>query len=429
MDKEIVLTALSKGLDYLPPELANDMEFIEKAVQTNGLILQYVSHDIQEKQKEITKTAVKQCGLAIQYAPLSMRENKSLALIAVENNGQALQFLSEDLRNDEEICMKAVRNDGDALQFCSSILQNRKDIVMTAVTSTPKVLRYCPEEFRNDYEVVLQAVKVDGMLLEYASQELQNNSDIVHAAAKSNGYSLKYVTKEEVKCDREILMDAAASNRFTLTLIPSSCTFYKYDREFMLYVVTRNGLVLEYATPDLQDDFEIALAAVKESVHAFEYVSKRLKGDREFIWHAVSMTRSIAFCGASEDLRKDKELVLQAVKFNGNALQYALNDLRNDFEVVLESVKEFGFALRFASPEMRNNKQIVLEAVKRTGEALQYASKSLRHDKEIILEALKETRKAVNFIPHSLLSNLHDYLQECSVDHESRISLEVQKLT
>ena len=45
-------------------------------------------------------------------------------------------------------------------------------------------------------------------------------------------------------------------------------------------------------------------------------------------------------------------------------MHYASNELKNSKEIVLEAVKQNGFAIEYASYEFKNSKEIVLEAVK-----------------------------------------------------------------
>jgi len=49
-----------------------------------------------------------------------------------------------------------------------------------------------------------------------------------------------------------------------------------------------------------------------------------------------------------------KEEVLEAVKQNGLALEYASKELQNDRDVVLAAVKQCGEALRYASDELKS---------------------------------------------------------------------------
>ena len=73
---------------------------------------------------------------------------------------------------------------------------------------------------------------------------------------------------------------------------------------------------------------------------------------------------------APEELKNDREFMLQAVKQDGNALLYASKELKNDREIVMEAVKQDGTALQYASAELKGNREIVMEAVKQCGHAL-----------------------------------------------------------
>tara|TARA_R110000868_G_scaffold140631_3_gene356430 strand:- start:763 stop:1008 length:246 start_codon:yes stop_codon:yes gene_type:complete len=48
----------------------------------------------------------------------------------------------------------------------------------------------------------------------------------------------------------------------------------------------------------------------------------------------------------------DKDFVLEKVKQNGLALEFASEELRNDLEVVIEAIKQDLNAFSFASPEV-----------------------------------------------------------------------------
>ena len=66
-------------------------------------------------------------------------------------------------------------------------------------------------------------------------------------------------------------------------------------------------------------------------------------------------------------------------------------------KVLLEAVKYDAEALKFASKRLQGNKKIVLEAVKQNGSVLQYASKKLQGDKEVVIEAVKNYGEALKY--------------------------------
>jgi histidinol phosphatase-like PHP family hydrolase len=92
------------------------------------------------------------------------------------------------------------------------------------------------------------------------------------------------------------------------------------------------------------------------------------------------------------DENSTKEEVMEAVKQNGSALQYASEELRNDREVVLEAVKTDNYAFEDASDALKADREVVLEVVRKHGHALQWASNELKNDPEVVLEAVKQDR-------------------------------------
>ena len=53
--------------------------------------------------REFVLEAVKQHGLALEYAAESLKADCEVVLEAVRQNGGALRFAAEELRNDEEL--------------------------------------------------------------------------------------------------------------------------------------------------------------------------------------------------------------------------------------------------------------------------------------------------------------------------------------
>ena len=87
---------------------------------------------------------------------------------------------------------------------------------------------------------------------------------------------------------------------------------------------------------------------------------------------------------ANEKLQADRDVMLAAVKVDGQALYYGSKEIRNDKEIVLEAVTRKGLILKYASHELRQDKDIALAAVKQDKRALEYiASEELKQDPDI----------------------------------------------
>ena len=83
----------------------------------------------------------------------------------------------------------------------------------------------------------------------------------------------------------------------------------------------------------------------------------------------VLRSRNTFFMNASQEWN-DKNFVLNKIKENGEALEYASDDLKNDKEVVLVAVQENGLALLFASYELKKDREILSWAKLSRGESL-----------------------------------------------------------
>ena len=130
--------------------------------------------------------------------------------------------------------------------------------------------------------------------------------------------------------------------------------------------VILNGWDLEFASEDLKRDREIVMAAVKQDFRALEFASDTLKRDRDILMAAVKQGGN-ALKFASEDLQKDRKIVMAAVNQNGWALRFASDILQKDREIVMAAVNQNGWALRFASEEVQKDREIVMAAVKKNG--------------------------------------------------------------
>ena len=61
------------------------------------------------------------------------------------------------------------------------------------------------------------------------------------------------------------------------------------DKQKFMEYVKSDGLLLEWASPELQDDKELVLEAVRCDGGALEFASDRLKNDKEVLLDAVEI--------------------------------------------------------------------------------------------------------------------------------------------
>ena len=116
----------------------------------------------------------------------------------------------------------------------------------------------------------------------------------------------------------------------------------------------QDGLSLKFVDNDLPSYLAIACKAVTQNPKSLTFVPEEMKKD--VILQSIRESRRASiFESLPEELRADREVVLEAVRLDGDCLQYASKELRDDREVVLAAVESKGSALQYASKNIQND--------------------------------------------------------------------------
>ena len=238
-------------------------------------------------------------------------------------------------------------------------------------------------------EMILAAVELNGLALEYVPAQKQTK-ELVLAALKSNGLALQYVvhpTEEFVLAAEEGIRAAVTQNGLILQHVQVPVP----SQDIQLAAVTQNGNAVGYIetpSPDVQ------LAAVTQNGNAVQYIKSpteeaqmaAVKQDgfevQNLKWLTLSPEVQLAAVTknayALEHIRKPTyATVMAAVKSNGLMLHCVKN---NHMHAQTDWHAQFPDDLWHS---------IVLEAVKSNGNALQYAGEDLKYDLDILYAAIK----------------------------------------
>ena len=178
-------------------------------------------------------------------------------------------------------------------------------------------------------------------------------------------------------------------------------------KDIIIMAINKSNLVMENISRNMRNDEEILLAVIKSSVEGMRLIDHDTINYRNIAFEAIKLNAdSIVYTPVY--IKNDKEIVLEAVKQNGTILQHVSKSMKNDKDVVtlaLNSKFYPGLTLGLAGRKIKKNKSIVLIAVKLNGLALKYANPKLRNDEEVVLEAIKQNRGALRFASQELKEN------------------------
>ena len=297
----------------------------------------------------------------------------------------SLKTASEELKNNPEVVMAAVKQNYHALKYASEDLKSNSEFMLEAVKLNYNVLEYAGEEMKSNSEFVLEAVKQNGFALEYASEELKSDPEIVMAAVKQYHQALQYAS-DELKSNLEFMFEAVNLNGFALRFASDKL---KNNPEIVMLAVTKSyGIALQYASENLKNNPEIVMAALKPNGAAFAYASDELKSDPEFVMAAVKQNYSaLEYAGA--EVKNNPAVVMTAVQSFNHSLDEYRKDSQTDFNQLRNEIEDCGTPLRCASDELRKNPEFMLEAIKACEYVMIDADPTLKQDKKFVLKAIQ----------------------------------------
>lgn len=233
------------------------------------------------------------------------------------------------------------------------------------------------------------------------SIELQHDHEVVLKTIQTGVYPYEYYKNLPIHVRGDIEIAKAAAKylySFNLKWVPKQL---REDRDYILFVAM-NGWIsaLEFSPDKFKNDKEIMLAAVNKRGNNFKWASYELKQNKKITLTAISHPDNpIKLRDVVDKFRNNRDVVIAAVKRDGDNLKWASNRLKRDREVVLTAIKyskEPG-SFKKVMAQFRDDKEIVIAAVKRNGHDLKWASNRLRLDREVVLAATKYSKSTIMY--------------------------------
>jgi hypothetical protein len=208
------------------------------------------------------------------------------------------------------------------------------------------------ERFQSNIDICIAAVKSCGAMIDLMPSEIQQRADV-------QSFALRQCSKVMVYSKQYVV-----GNGYNIS---NASDQIKDDYDLVFEAVKCNPRMYQYVSGRLKKNREIILEAMKNCTHNFQHICNILaldeyKNDYHIIMKAVSGD-GLLFSKIPEALKFDKELAVYAVSSNGLALQHVPTSLQDDDDVVRRAVQNNGLALEFASERLRDDYDIVEKAI------------------------------------------------------------------
>lgn len=331
-----------EDLEDLELDFRNDPKFILEAVKRHGRILKYLKDE--EKTDDVVEAAITHTAEAYNFAPKQLRK---WAVMAASNNGQIYRSLPNIYQQDREILEIAIKTYPEAICFSSDPLNSDIELLKLAVYQSDKIGKALGDLIfkTKNKALILMAIEKG---LDHPDLNLKD-SDIARAYLE---YDIRRFDKIKDQMGNNpepwltaLEMDPTCARDLPFTL--------QRDENFMNRAIDINPAIVIHAPWLISNDSSSWMKAIQ---------------------------RGLSISKATDYIKKDKSVVLEAVKYKGTDLQFASSNLRNDKEVVMRAIEQNWEALAFASPDLKNDEELVILAALQNEEALNFAGDQLKNN-------------------------------------------------
>jgi hypothetical protein len=172
-------------------------------------------------------------------------------------------------------------------------------------------------------------------------------------------------------------------------------SYYYNNPELAIVAVESNALAFICISPELQNNRSFIMKLLTEgnkTYKIFPFLNNEWKKDHEIVRLCLRWRVDIL-----DQLSpvSDKDLIVNAIKLDGSAIQYASEELLSDRDFKMEAVQTNSDIWKFLDDEDKADKLFALEAVRQNGNLFRLFSPALKTDQEIVLAAVNQINEAL----------------------------------
>lgn len=440
-DKNFAFDAIkgySDNIQFISDELKNDENFMFNLISStypNNIVLKYIPEKYRSN-RDFVMLLLKKDYQSFSYVCDEFKNDKEVVWEALFGSGlwhapmYAFEFASNNVKGDKEFVAKVLEQlknfrdkktiisfikeqhkvaaahlkgskTGLVAEVKSDIKNHKKALQNLSSWDSDKIRREFKEfvntklkDFYSDSKIMLLALecefsdnslygKKECVVAEKLDKKLLSDMNFLYdAMTKTNGYLYQFLPKE-IKDNQDFLCDNYSRNIKEKDISDK----FKSDQDFLLKMASRYGSY--YNITSIVDD--------------------KLLADKAFMKKYLAI-QGVALEKASDEIKKDKELVLIALSNFQNALCYADSTVLEDEEVIMKSIEIGGtHFLSKLSMEQVDNRDLIMKiahGMKKSGngfrDLLRAASFNLKKDKELALLCIAGDGWCIEHIDDSL---------------------------
>ena len=405
---EEVIEQIVKIIDEILNDKKLNNKEIEKLIEKNSFKKLYTILEKNYKKNKL-KNLNNTNGIWIKYKQKNKEDAIKLSK-SLENKNTGWCTAREETAIIQ-VCGCNVHNGGDFYVYYTLDEKNNYTIPRIAIRMKDNNIEEIRgiEESQNLEESMIQIL--EKKLEEFndiSKEQIEKNIKIINDLKELTKINKKVAKKEELNIEeikniylKDYGFGIEQEPRIKRIIIQRDIEkdYKMLDKEDKIKFLVRN---IKYLNKNfIIEEKEVLIEAIKYNSNLLIFASEKLKNDKEIVLMAVKKD-GLMLEYASEKLKNDKEIVMKAIENKTMSLKYASNEIKNDKEIVLIAVEKNGLTLEFVNNKLKNDKEIITNAVLNNYESLKYASEEIKKDKKYILELIKITTEILKYIDEEL---------------------------
>lgn len=255
---------------------------------------------------------------------------------------------------------------------------------------------FLPEKYHNDCKLAIRLVKINKKNYFFLPEKLKNKISVMKTIILEEDI-------ENYSADDEIISFMKNPNK--ANKIFEELIKMKLIEKLIFFV---NLFIKNYS-----NSFEVIKTILPYEKYSLEHLSNELKKNKNLALFAISLYDD-ALKFFSIDIKKDQEVVYEAVRNFGISLFYAHMSFTCDKILVKLALEKEPKIFKFLSENKRNDKNIILKQASRNGLILKYVSLSMRDDIDIVKTAIKNNPLSYKFISSRFIND-RNIAMECII--------------
>ena len=215
----------------------------------------------------------------LETAPISIRNDREIALMTAKINPKGLKYISKKLQDDEEVIMEGIRRYGPALEFASERLKANRDIVLRAVQSDGEALKYTISELKSDKEIIWNGILSNSICFRYIPKNMQLDKEFIIEILSKYRVHMEEYLKSNKKLSNKHLVDIIKNSGLLKNVVPHKIR----NEELMLEVIKTYPYIYGEIGQPYKRSYIINKTAVEEDGFNYLFLPKEYRENKDFI--------------------------------------------------------------------------------------------------------------------------------------------------